>query len=146
SSIALKPYAVQETANNNASCKFYLSSSSYGLVYNDVKKGKRASQMMFTVRDYDRTPVGSWFLHYRYHFFTQRTKIKFMFAGPSKTTRTLFKSHLCWYRLTYAGTKHTIDFHVIETCTLVWRLEWLVGYDVTHGVEFLPADADGYIG
>ncbi|KAI7725330.1 hypothetical protein M8C21_029678, partial [Ambrosia artemisiifolia] len=54
---------------------------------------RRFHQMMFAVHDYDRTPVGSWFLPYRClstkvmnPFFTQRTKSKFVFVVPSKTT------------------------------------------------------------
>ncbi|KAD6119015.1 hypothetical protein E3N88_10286 [Mikania micrantha] len=100
-------------------------------------------------------------------FFTQRTKSKFVFAGPSKTAETLFKyiapelvpvqygglsregeqeftsSDSVTEEIIKPTTKHTIDFPVTETCTLVWEAR-VVGYEVTYGAEFVPSAADGY--
>ncbi|KAK1427593.1 hypothetical protein QVD17_16281 [Tagetes erecta] len=100
-------------------------------------------------------------------FFTQRTKSKFVFAGPSKTAETLFKyiapelvpvqygglsregeqeftsSDSVTEEIIKPATKHTIDFPVTETCTLVWEAR-TVGYEVTYGAEFVPAAEDGY--
>ncbi|XP_076895190.1 patellin-3-like isoform X2 [Bidens hawaiensis] len=100
-------------------------------------------------------------------FFTQRTKSKFVFAGPSKTAETLFKYvapelvPVQYGGLSREGqqeftsgdsvtediikpaTKHTIDFPVTETCTLAWEAR-VVGYEVTYGAEFVPTAADGY--
>ncbi|KAL8225961.1 hypothetical protein R6Q57_018518 [Mikania cordata] len=100
-------------------------------------------------------------------FFTQRTKSKFVFAGPSKTAETLFKyiapelvpvqygglsregeqeftsSDSVTEEIIKPTTKHTIDFPVTEICTLVWEAR-VVGYEVTYGAEFVPSAADGY--
>ncbi|KAI3807065.1 hypothetical protein L1987_22986 [Smallanthus sonchifolius] len=96
-------------------------------------------------------------------FFTPRTKSKFVFAGPSKTTETLFKyiapelvpvqygglsregeqeftaSDSVTEEIIKPATKHTIDFPVTETCTLVWEAR-VVGYEVTYGAEFVPVE------
>ncbi|MFS7910630.1 putative CRAL-TRIO lipid binding domain, GOLD domain, CRAL/TRIO domain, CRAL/TRIO domain superfamily [Helianthus anomalus] len=100
-------------------------------------------------------------------FFTQRTKSKFVFAGPSKTAETLFKyiapelvpvqygglsregeqeftsGDAVTEELVKPATKHTVDFPVTETCTVVWEAR-VVGYEVTYGAEFVPAAEDGY--
>ncbi|KAI3763103.1 hypothetical protein L1987_53553 [Smallanthus sonchifolius] len=96
-------------------------------------------------------------------FFTPRTKSKFVFAGPSKTAETLFKyiapelvpvqygglsregeqeftaSDSVTEEIIKPATKHTIDFPVTETCTLVWEAR-VVGYEVTYGAEFVPVE------
>ncbi|KAI3773646.1 hypothetical protein L1987_48176 [Smallanthus sonchifolius] len=100
-------------------------------------------------------------------FFTQRTKSKFVFAGPSKTAETLFKyiapelvpvqygglsregdqeftsSDLVTEEVIKPATKHTIEFPAPETCTLVWEAR-VVGYEMTYGAEFVPVSADSY--
>ncbi|XP_024975315.1 patellin-3-like [Cynara cardunculus var. scolymus] len=100
-------------------------------------------------------------------FFTQRTKSKFVFAGPSKTAETLFKyiapelvpvqygglSREGEQEFTSAdsvtediikpATKHTIEFPAPETCTLVWEAR-VVGHEITYGAEFVPATEEGY--
>nr|GEX16588.1 hypothetical protein [Tanacetum cinerariifolium] len=100
-------------------------------------------------------------------FFTQRTKSKFVFAGPSKTAETLFKyiapelvpvqygglsregeqeftaSVSVTEDIIKPATKHCIDFPVTETCTLVWEAR-VVGYEITYGAEFVPSDEAGY--
>lgn len=100
-------------------------------------------------------------------FFTQRTKSKFVFAGPSKTAETLFKyiapelvpvqygglsregeqeftsSDTVTEEIIKPATKHTIEFPAPETCTFVWEAR-VVGYEVTYGAEYVPAAEDGY--
>ncbi|KAI3512941.1 hypothetical protein L1887_20264 [Cichorium endivia] len=100
-------------------------------------------------------------------FFTQRTKSKFVFAGPSKTAETLFKyiapelvpvqygglsregeqeftsTDSVTEEIIKPATKHTIEFPAPETCTLVWEAR-VVGYEVTYGAEYVPAAEDGY--
>ncbi|KAF5808748.1 putative CRAL-TRIO lipid binding domain, GOLD domain, CRAL/TRIO domain, CRAL/TRIO domain superfamily [Helianthus annuus] len=98
-------------------------------------------------------------------FFTQRTKSKFVFAGPSKTAETLFKyiapelvpvqygglSRECEFVSTDSvteeiikpSTKHTIEIPAPESCTLVWEAR-VVGNEMTYGAEFVPVSADSY--
>uniref|UniRef100_A0A5B7BPL1 Patellin-3-like n=1 Tax=Davidia involucrata TaxID=16924 RepID=A0A5B7BPL1_DAVIN len=100
-------------------------------------------------------------------FFTQRTKSKFVFAGPSKSAETLFKyiapeqvpvqygglSREGEQEFTTAdcvteetikpATKHTVEFPMSETCHLVWEVR-VVGWDVCYGTEFVPSTEDGY--
>ncbi|XP_038889948.1 patellin-3-like [Benincasa hispida] len=100
-------------------------------------------------------------------FFTQRTKSKFVFAGPSKTAETLFKYvapeqvPIQYGGLSRegeqefsiedpvtevsikAGTKHTVEFPVSEPSLLVWELR-VVGWDVSYGAEFSPSAEGGY--
>ncbi|XP_071729320.1 patellin-3-like [Rutidosis leptorrhynchoides] len=97
-------------------------------------------------------------------FFTQRTKSKFVFAGPSKTAETLFKciapelvpvqygglsregeqeftsSDSVTEDIIKPATKHCIEF---RTCTLIWEAK-VVDYGVTYGAEFVPAAEGGY--
>ncbi|XP_071686527.1 patellin-3-like [Rutidosis leptorrhynchoides] len=99
-------------------------------------------------------------------FFTQRTKSKFVFAGPSKTAETLFKyiapelvpvqygglsregeqeftsSDSVTEEIIKPATKHCIEFPATETCTLVWEAK--VDYGVTYAAEFVPAVEGGY--
>ncbi|KAF8404276.1 hypothetical protein HHK36_009158 [Tetracentron sinense] len=100
-------------------------------------------------------------------FLTQRTKSKFVFAGPSKSADTLFKYiapelvPVQYGGLSKEGdhefstgdpvteitikptTKQTVEFPVSETCLLVWELR-VVGWDVSYGVEFVPSAEGGY--
>ncbi|XP_074557654.1 patellin-3-like [Curcuma longa] len=100
-------------------------------------------------------------------FFTQRTKSKFVFAGPSKSAKTLFK-YIAPEQVPvqFGGlskekdpdfsiadgvtevtikpsTKHVIEIPVIEPHLLVWELR-VLGSDVTYGAEFVPNADDGY--
>ncbi|WVZ01743.1 hypothetical protein V8G54_022549 [Vigna mungo] len=100
-------------------------------------------------------------------FFTQRTKSKFVFAGPSKSAETLFKyiapelvpiqygglSREGEQEFTTSGpvtevtikptTKHAVEFPVSEKSHLVWEIR-VVGWDVSYGAEFVPSTEDGY--
>ncbi|GMI90554.1 hypothetical protein HRI_002724700 [Hibiscus trionum] len=100
-------------------------------------------------------------------FLTQRTKSKFVCAGPSKSAETLFRyiapeqvpvqygglSREGEQEFTVAdaateltikpATKHTIEFPITEKCNLVWELR-VVGWNVTYGAEFVPTAEDGY--
>lgn len=99
-------------------------------------------------------------------FLTQRTKSKFVFAGPSKTTETLFKyiapeqvpvqygglSREGEQEFTTAdpatdeiikpSSKHTVEFPVTEG-TFVWEVR-VVGWEVSYGAEFVPSAEGGY--
>ncbi|CAJ1978247.1 unnamed protein product [Sphenostylis stenocarpa] len=100
-------------------------------------------------------------------FFTQRTKSKFVFAGPSKSAETLFKYiapelvPLQYGGLSREGeqefttadpatevtikpaSKHAVEFPVSEKSHLVWEIR-VVGWDVSYGAEFVPSAEDGY--
>ncbi|MQL88301.1 hypothetical protein Taro_020855 [Colocasia esculenta] len=100
-------------------------------------------------------------------FLTQRTKSKFVFAGPSKSSETLFKYVAPeQVPLQFGGlskekdadfstsdavaevsikpsTKHAVEIPVAESCVLVWELR-VLGWDVSYGAEFVPAAEDGY--
>lgn len=100
-------------------------------------------------------------------FLTQRTKSKFVFAGPSKSAETLFRyiapEHV---PVQYGGlsrdgdqefttsdpvteitikaaTKHTVEIPVSESSVLVWEFR-VVGWDVTYGAEFVPSTEGHY--
>ncbi|GMN65569.1 hypothetical protein TIFTF001_034637 [Ficus carica] len=100
-------------------------------------------------------------------FLTQRTKSKFVFAGPSKSAETLFRyiapEHV---PVQYGGlsrdgdqefttsdpvteitikaaTKHTVEIPVSESSVLVWEIR-VVGWDVTYGAEFVPSTEGHY--
>ncbi|KAI3931774.1 hypothetical protein MKW98_012184 [Papaver atlanticum] len=100
-------------------------------------------------------------------FLSQRTKSKFVYAGPSKTADTLCK-YIAPERLAVAyggaykegehefstadsvteitikpATKQTVEFPVSEASTLVWELR-VVGWEVSYGAEFVPEAEDGY--
>ncbi|XP_073062836.1 patellin-3-like [Primulina eburnea] len=100
-------------------------------------------------------------------FLSQRTKSKFVFAGPTKTAETLFK-YLAPEQVPvqYGGlskdgeqdftsaeaaieetikpiSQHTIELAITEACILVWELR-VVGWDVAYGVEFVPFSEGGY--
>ncbi|KAG8389656.1 hypothetical protein BUALT_Bualt01G0001600 [Buddleja alternifolia] len=100
-------------------------------------------------------------------FLTQRTKSKFVFAGPTRTAETLFKYiapeqvPVQYGGLSKAGeqefttadpateetikpaSKHTVELPITEACTLVWEIR-VVGWDVSYGAEFVPSAEGGY--
>uniref|UniRef100_A0A5B7BG24 Patellin-3-like n=1 Tax=Davidia involucrata TaxID=16924 RepID=A0A5B7BG24_DAVIN len=98
-------------------------------------------------------------------FLTQRTKSKFVFAGPSKSNETLLKYVAAEkVPVQYGGlskdgnfgtadavteitvkpsAKHTVEFPVAETCLLTWEVR-VVGWDVSYGAEFVPSAEEGY--
>ncbi|KAG6425189.1 hypothetical protein SASPL_115615 [Salvia splendens] len=99
-------------------------------------------------------------------FLTQRTKSKFVFAGPTKTAETLFKYAapeqvpVQYGGLSKAGgefttadtaveeiikpaSKHTIELPISEGGTLAWEVR-VVGWDVSYGAEFVPSAEGGY--
>ncbi|PIN11418.1 Phosphatidylinositol transfer protein SEC14 [Handroanthus impetiginosus] len=103
-------------------------------------------------------------------FLTQRTKSKFVFAGPTKTAETLFKYILPEQVPTQYGglsvdncecnpeftiddpateitvkpaTKQTVEIIVNEKCTLVWELR-VVGWEVSYSAEYVPNSERGY--
>ncbi|XP_042066815.1 patellin-3-like [Salvia splendens] len=99
-------------------------------------------------------------------FLTQRTKSKFVFAGPTKTAETLFKYAapeqvpVQYGGLSKAGgefttadtaveeiikpaSKHTIELPISEGGTLAWEVR-VVGWDVCYGAEFVPSAEGGY--
>ncbi|KAJ0969525.1 hypothetical protein J5N97_022402 [Dioscorea zingiberensis] len=100
-------------------------------------------------------------------FLTQRTKSKFVFAGPSKSAETLFK-YIAPEQVPvrYGGlnneneldfttadavtemtikpsTKQTVEIPVTEACNLVWEFR-VLGWDVTYVEEFIPSAQDSY--
>ncbi|CAL9046033.1 unnamed protein product [Musa banksii] len=100
-------------------------------------------------------------------FFTQRTKSKFVFAGPSKSAETLFK-YIAPEQVPVAfgglskekdpdfstadvvtdvsikpSSKQTIEIPATETCLIVWELR-VLGCEVSYGAEFTPSAEDGY--
>lgn len=100
-------------------------------------------------------------------FLTQRTKSKFVFAGPTKTAETLFKYiapeqvPVQYGGLSKAGeqefttadaateetikptSKHTIELPIAEGGTVAWEVR-VVGWDVSYGAEFVPSAEGGY--
>ncbi|KAF5732795.1 Patellin-5 -like protein [Tripterygium wilfordii] len=100
-------------------------------------------------------------------FLTQRTKSKFVFAGPSKSAETLFKYivpeqvPVQFGGLSREGeqefttsdpltevtikptSKHTVEFALTEASHLAWELR-VIGWDVSYGAEFVPSAEDGY--
>nr|XP_023889024.1 patellin-3-like [Quercus suber]POE65441.1 patellin-3 [Quercus suber] len=111
-----------------------------------------------------------WYLAYNRMispFLTQRTKSKFVFAGPSKSAETLFK-YIAPEQVPvqYGGlkredeqefttedpvieytikpsSKETIEFPYTETGLLVWEVR-VIGWDVSYGAEFVPDEEGGY--
>ncbi|XP_075481681.1 patellin-3-like [Primulina tabacum] len=98
-------------------------------------------------------------------FFTQRTKSKFVFAGPTKTAETLFKylapeqvpvqygglskdgeftaADAAMEETIKPSCKHTIELPITEASTLVWEVR-VGGWDVSYGAEFVPSAEEGY--
>ncbi|KAG8383931.1 hypothetical protein BUALT_Bualt04G0065300 [Buddleja alternifolia] len=100
-------------------------------------------------------------------FLTQRTKSKFVVAGPSGSTETLLK-YICAEQIpTQIGGlskdggdferddcvteimvkpsgKHIVEFPVTqEECIVRWEAR-VVGWEVSYGAEFVPSAKDGY--
>ncbi|CAL5214667.1 unnamed protein product [Lathyrus oleraceus] len=98
-------------------------------------------------------------------FLTQRTKSKFVFAGPSKSTETLL-SYIAPEQLPvkYGGlskdgefgnsdavteitikptSKHTVEFPVTEKCLVSWEVR-VIGWEVKYGAEFVPSNEESY--
>ncbi|KAJ1387770.1 GOLD domain [Sesbania bispinosa] len=98
-------------------------------------------------------------------FLTQRTKSKFVFAGPSKSTEALLR-YIAPEQLPvkYGGlskdgefeisdavteitvkpaTKHTVEFPVTEKCLLSWEFR-VIGWEVNYGAEFVPSTEGSY--
>ncbi|XP_076888629.1 patellin-3-like [Bidens hawaiensis] len=103
-------------------------------------------------------------------FMTQRTKSKFVFAGPARTADVLFKyvspEHV---PIQYGGlsvdycdcnpeftvddlaavvtvkpmTKQTVEIIVHERCTLMWELR-VIGWGVSYGAEYAPNNESNY--
>ncbi|KZV37313.1 patellin-3-like [Dorcoceras hygrometricum] len=111
-----------------------------------------------------------WYLAYNRMispFLTQRTKSKFVFAGPTKTTETLFKyiapeqvpiqygglskegdqefttADPATEEIIKPSSKHTVELPISEASTLVWEVR-VVGWDVSYGAEFVPSAEGGY--
>ncbi|GAV75350.1 CRAL_TRIO domain-containing protein/CRAL_TRIO_N domain-containing protein, partial [Cephalotus follicularis] len=103
-------------------------------------------------------------------FMTQRTKSKFVFAGPTKSAETLFKYispeqvpiqygglsvDYCHCNPEFSiadpvteitvkpATKQTVEIIIYERCIIVWELR-VVGWEVSYGAEFVPDDKDAY--
>ncbi|KAK2656401.1 hypothetical protein Ddye_009453 [Dipteronia dyeriana] len=99
-------------------------------------------------------------------FLTQRTRSKFVFAGPSKSAETLFRYIAAeQVPVKYGGlskdgeifeatdavteitvkpaAKHTVEFPVTEACHLSWEVR-VVGWDVKYGAEFVPSGEESY--
>ncbi|XP_042375199.1 patellin-3-like [Zingiber officinale] len=100
-------------------------------------------------------------------FLTQRTKSKFVFAGPSKSADTLFK-YIAPEQVPVAfgglskendpdftssdavtelsikpSSKQSIEIPTIEATVLVWELR-VLGWEVSYSAEFVPSAEDGY--
>ncbi|KAI5404853.1 patellin-3 [Lathyrus oleraceus] len=98
-------------------------------------------------------------------FLTQRTKSKFVFAGPSKSAETLLRyiapeqlpvkygglSKDGEFGITDAVTeitvrpaaKHIVEFPVTENCLLFWEVR-VIGWDISYGAEFVPNSEENY--
>ncbi|XP_058781329.1 patellin-3-like [Vicia villosa] len=98
-------------------------------------------------------------------FLTQRTKSKFVFAGPSKSAETLLRyiapeqlpvkygglSKDGGFGITDAVTeitvrpaaKHTVEFPVTENCLISWEVR-VIGWDISYGAEFVPSSEGSY--
>ncbi|GLU16337.1 hypothetical protein SLE2022_327750 [Rubroshorea leprosula] len=103
-------------------------------------------------------------------FMTQRTKSKFVIAGPARTAEILFKYispeqvpiqygglsvDFCDCNPEFGtddpvteitvkpGTKQTVEITNFETCVLVWEIR-VVGWEVSYGAEFVPNAKDNY--
>ncbi|KAL2532865.1 Patellin-3 [Abeliophyllum distichum] len=98
-------------------------------------------------------------------FLTQRTKSKFVVAGPSKSTETLFKYIAAEQVPTQYGglskdgdfgtadsvteiilrpsAKHIVECPVTQACMVSWEIT-VVGWEVRYGAEFVPSAEDEY--
>ncbi|KAG6492603.1 hypothetical protein ZIOFF_047568 [Zingiber officinale] len=100
-------------------------------------------------------------------FLTQRTKSKFVFAGPSRSADTLFK-YIAPEQVPVAfgglskendpdfttvdsvtevtikpSSKQSIEIPTTEATGLLWELR-VLGWDVNYGAEFVPSTEGGY--
>ncbi|KAL3844812.1 hypothetical protein ACJIZ3_002215 [Penstemon smallii] len=98
-------------------------------------------------------------------FLSERTKSKFVVAGPSKSTETLLK-YICAEQIPerYGGfikdgdfgtsdcvtevivkpsAKNIVEFPVTEACDLSWEAR-VVGWEVSYGAEFVPSAKNAY--
>ncbi|KAJ7945175.1 patellin-3-like [Quillaja saponaria] len=98
-------------------------------------------------------------------FLSQRTKSKFVFAGPSKSAETLLRCIAAeQLPVKYGGlskngesgtadavteitlrpaSKHIVEFPATETCLLTWEVR-VHGWDVSYGAEFIPSSEESY--
>ncbi|XWS29982.1 hypothetical protein CRYUN_Cryun24cG0078200 [Craigia yunnanensis] len=98
-------------------------------------------------------------------FLTQRTRSKFVFAGPSKSAETLFRyiaaeqvpvkyggltedgefanTDAVTEITVKAAAKHKVEFPVTGACLLTWEVR-VIGWDVSYGAEFVPSAKDSY--
>ncbi|KAL2553304.1 patellin-3-like [Forsythia ovata] len=98
-------------------------------------------------------------------FLTQRTKSKFVVAGLSRSTETLFKYIAAEQVPTQYGglskdgdfgtadsvteiilrpsAKHIVEFPVTQACMVSWEIT-VVGWEVRYGAEFVPSAEDEY--
>ncbi|KAF4349083.1 hypothetical protein G4B88_029052 [Cannabis sativa] len=98
-------------------------------------------------------------------FLTQRTKSKFVFAGPSKSADTLLRyiapeqipikygglskdgefgtNDAVTEVIVKPAAKHTVEFPVTESCVLSWEVR-VAGWDVKYGAEFVPSAEESY--
>ncbi|KAK9691698.1 hypothetical protein RND81_09G212900 [Saponaria officinalis] len=99
-------------------------------------------------------------------FLTQRTKSKFVVAGPSKSAETLF-NYIAPEQvpIQYGGfskrgefsvkdgvtqiivkptSQETVEFAVTQACNITWEVR-VVGWDVSYGAEFVPNAKESYI-
>lgn len=100
-------------------------------------------------------------------FLTQRTKSKFVFAGPSKSAEILFRyiapeqvpgqfgglysENNPDFTISDAvtdinikpSTQEIIEIPVAEPCLFVWELR-VLGWDVSYGAEFVPNSKESY--
>ncbi|KAL9668181.1 hypothetical protein QQ045_002556 [Rhodiola kirilowii] len=99
-------------------------------------------------------------------FLTQRTKSKFVFAGPSRTADTLFKyiapeqvpiqygglsgdqesfttADAATELVIKPASKHTVEFPFTEDGLFFWELR-VVGWEVSYGAEYVPTAEDSY--
>uniref|UniRef100_A0A0D9V8G3 CRAL-TRIO domain-containing protein n=1 Tax=Leersia perrieri TaxID=77586 RepID=A0A0D9V8G3_9ORYZ len=100
-------------------------------------------------------------------FLTQRTKSKFIFASPAKSTETLFRyiapeqvpvqfgglfkeddpefttSDAVTELTIKPSSKETVEIPVSENSTIVWELR-VLGWEVSYGAEFTPDAEGGY--
>ncbi|XP_020585295.1 patellin-3-like [Phalaenopsis equestris] len=111
-----------------------------------------------------------WYLAYNRvisPFFTQRSKSKFVFAGPSKSAETIFRYIAPEYvPVQYGGlskendtdftssdavteviikpsSKHVIELPSTEPSLIIWELR-VLGWDVSYSAEFVPTSEEGY--
>ncbi|KAK6150838.1 hypothetical protein DH2020_015770 [Rehmannia glutinosa] len=99
-------------------------------------------------------------------FMTQRTKSKFVVAGPSKSTETLLRYISAEQIPTQYGglskedgdfgiddsvteiivkpsAKHIVEFPVTQACVVSWEAR-VVGWEVSYGAEFVPNAENAY--